>query len=90
MKTKRGLLDERGFSTNIQAHDPEVYIRPRMNQELDYIGSIRQNGSVKGSASWNKNMYCEYRYKEKLQSLLIVTKPDFSARLPDCYTDFFF
>lgn len=51
MITKRDLLDERGFSTNIQTHDPEVYVRPRMNQELDYIGSIRQNGSVKGSAS---------------------------------------
>lgn len=51
MITKRGLLDERGFSTDIQTHDPEVYIRPRMNQELDYTGSIRQNGSVKGSAS---------------------------------------
>lgn len=51
MITKRDLLDERGFSTDIKAHDPEVYIRPCMNQELDYIGSIRQNGSVKGSTS---------------------------------------
>lgn len=51
MITKRDVLDERGFSTNIQTHDPEVYVSPRMNQELDYIGSIRQNGSVKGSAS---------------------------------------
>lgn len=51
MITEKDLLDERCFSTNIQTHDPEVYVRPGMNQELDYIGSIRQNGSVKGSAS---------------------------------------
>lgn len=51
MITERDLLDERGFSADIQTHDPEVYVCPRMNQELDYIGSIRQNGSVKGSAS---------------------------------------
>lgn len=41
MIIKRDLFDERGFSIDIKVYDFEVYICFCMNQELDYIGSIR-------------------------------------------------